>query len=151
MSVKDHNSEIPDYKSWIYGLTGDQPRLLHMMIRITDADKAIAFYAKGLGMKLLGTFEVPERRVTAYFTGYRPGSTAVELAHYWDDKGPYAHETGYSHIAIGVPDLDETLSRLESMGIEISIPPTILVEGMPRTAFVKDPDKYSVQLFQMNN
>lgn len=151
MAAGSSRCEIEDYKSWMFDLNADRPQVLHMMIRVRDLDAAARFYVDGLGMRLLGHLEVEARRVTALFVGFEVGATAVELAYYWDNKEPYAHGSSYSHVAIGVPDLDVALSRLVALGVEVAIRPTILVAGMPRVAFVKDPDGYMVQLIQTRN
>jgi len=151
MVAASSRCEIEDYKSWMFGLNASRPQLLHMMIRIRDVKAALRFYVDGLGMRLLGRFEVEARRVTAIFVGFEVGSTAVELAHYWDKKEPYSHGSSYSHLAVGVPELDVALARLVDVGAEVTIRPTILVAGMPRVAFVKDPDGYMVQLIQTRN
>lgn len=39
-------------------------RILHTVLRVTDLDKALAFYTKVLGMKLLRQKDYPEGRVT---------------------------------------------------------------------------------------
>lgn len=143
--------EIEDYKSWLFGLNAAHPRFLHIMLRIRDPERSLKFYIDGLGMKLLGRFDVEERRVTAFFVGYEVGATAVELGYYWGTHEVPSHGTGYRYMAIGVPDLEACVSRVESLGAEVTIRPTILVDGMPRAAFVKDPDGYSVELFQTWN
>jgi lactoylglutathione lyase len=151
VSKKRLSCEIENYKSWMFGLNSSKPQLLHIMIVIKDIEAALRFYIDGLDMKLLGQFDVEERRVTALFVGFEVGATALELAHYWDSAGTDTHGSGYRYVAIGVPDIDVAMAKLEAMGVEISMRPTILVAGMPRAAFVKDPDGYAVELFQTRN
>jgi lactoylglutathione lyase len=146
------SDKMDDYKSWMSGINSPDPHFLHMMVIITDIERSLRFYRDGLGMKLLGGFDVEERRVTALFVGYKAGAMAIELAYYWDHPAdPVTHGTGFRHIALGVPRLEETVARLEALPAEIYMRPTTLVEGMPRAAFVKDPDGYLVELFQTLN
>ena len=143
---------IADYKAWIHDLDADRPRMLHMMLLVSDPDASLRFYRDGLGMTLLGGFEVEERRVSAYFVGYGIGAVAVELAHYWDRHAPIVtEEAGFRHVAIGVPDLAGALARVEGVGARVTMPPTVLVAGMPAAAFVMDPDGYAIELFQIRN
>ena len=150
MGIKPFNCEIDDYKAWICNLRTSDPMFLHIMFRIKDIDASLRFYVDGLGMKLLGQFYVKERNVTALFVGYEVGGTTLELAHYWDETEAYTHGPGYSHIALAVPDFDARLERLETMGVNIRIRPTKLVEDLPRIAFVNDPDGYSVEFFEIS-
>jgi lactoylglutathione lyase len=57
--------------------------------------------------------------------------------------------TAYGHIAIGVDDLDATLTALrEGHGIEPERPPYQVREGGARICFVRDPDDYRVELIE---
>jgi lactoylglutathione lyase len=135
---------------WVWGANASKPRVLHSMVRVMDVDVAIRFYVNGLGMKVLGRFDVETRRSTGVYLGFGDydAGGVLELAHKWDHKGPYTHGSGYGHISIGVPDLTTVVAKLESMGAEIATPPKILIPGGPAVAFVKDPDGYEIELVQ---
>lgn len=136
---------------WNWGTDDQKPRFLHVMIRVKDIDAAMHFYVDGLGMKPLGErFDVPVRKVSAIYLGFDSfeAGGCVELVKRWDAEGPYTHGTGYGHIAIGTPDLEGMIEKLEAMGTEVTLRPTVLLEGAPAVAFVKDPDGYSLELIQ---
>jgi lactoylglutathione lyase len=138
-------------KLWNWGTNDSKPRFLHMMIRVADFDAALRFYVDGLGMKQLSDrFDVASRRVTAVYLGFESfdAGGCVELVKRWDDPGPYTHGSGYGHIAIGAPDIEAMVAKLEAMGAEVSLRPTVLIDGAPRVAFVKDPDGYAVELIE---
>ncbi len=61
---------------------------------------------------------------------------------------PYEIGTGYGHIAITVGDIDVTLERLASVGIEPERPPYTVREGGSRLCFVRDPDDYRIELLE---
>jgi lactoylglutathione lyase len=149
MSAKSFKCEIDDYKSWVSRLNASKPQFLHMTVRITDIDASLRFYVDGLGMKLLGHFDVEERCVTALFLGFEVGATAVELTHYWNDSA--SGLAGPDYFAIGVPDVHETFARLEAMGAEVVVRPRKVLADWPCVAFVKDPDGYKVELIQTRN
>jgi lactoylglutathione lyase len=65
------------------------------------------------------------------FEDYAAGG-CVELVSRWDVEEPYTHGTGYGHIAVGAPDIEGMVARLEAMGAEITLRPTVLIEGGPR-------------------
>jgi lactoylglutathione lyase len=136
---------------WVWGTHDKKPRFLHTMIRVKDFDAEFRFYVEGLGMKPLGDrFDVEVRRVTGIFIGFDDYAAGgcVELVQNWDADRPYSHGTGYGHISIGVPDVPAMVTKLETMGAEVTLRPTVLIEGGPHVAFVKDPEGYSVELIQ---
>jgi lactoylglutathione lyase len=135
---------------WVWGTNASKPRVLHSMVRVKDFDAAMRFYVDGLGMEVLGRFDVATRRSTGVFLGFGDydAGGVLELAHKWDHEGPYTHGTGYGHIAIGVPDITATVAKLEGMGAEVTARPKELIAGGPAVAFVKDPDGYEVELIQ---
>ena len=135
-----------DYKAWMSGLNAASPRFLHSMVRIRDVDESMRFYVDGLGMSILGRFDVEERRVTALFLGFELGATAIELARYWDEDTPAPR--GPDYFAIGVPCVATTFAHLCSLGAESMIAPSRVLEGWPLVAFVKDPDGYTIELIQ---
>jgi lactoylglutathione lyase len=135
---------------WTWGTHDTQMRYLHAMIRVQDFGPAERFYIEGLGMKVLTKFTVPMRRVDAMFIGFADYAQGglLELVKPWDHEGPHTHGSGYGHIAIGAPDILGTLQKLTSMGVEVTTPPTVLLPGGPRVAFVKDFDGYAIELIE---
>src|SRR5262249_28717892 len=57
----------------------------------------------------------------------------------------YELGTGYGHVALTVDDLDGTLERLSSQGIEPERPPYSVREGGSRLCFVRDPAGYRIE------
>ena len=76
------------------------------MLRVGDLQRAIDFYTRMLGMKLLRTTERPEQKYLLAFVGYgsNPDHAEIELTH---NHGVSCYELGttYGHIALGVPDV----------------------------------------------
>lgn len=151
MASREFQCEIKDYKSWIFNLNAESPEFLHVMVRTCDLDAALKFYVDGLGMRIIGRLDVSESRATAVYVGFEVGATSIELAYYWDVKEGYSPGSGFGHIAIGVPDVESAVRKLEEIGMQILLRPTILVEGMTRIAHVKDPDGYTIELVQTRN
>jgi lactoylglutathione lyase len=124
-------------------------RYLHTMLRITDPDRSRAFY-EALGFTFSGDFDIVrngEREATNYFFSIGDQENVLELTFNHDGRA-YEIGTGYGHIAIGVGDLDGTLSQLKEQGIEPEREPYRVREGGSRLAFVKDPDHYRVELVE---
>jgi lactoylglutathione lyase len=140
-----------DYKSWIFALNADKPRFLHTALRVRNIDAALRFYVDGLGLMLFDRIEIEHLRVTALFLGFEVGAGFLELVCYWDTDAPYTHRPGYNHAAIGVPNLNAILDKLEAMGVEITSRPSVSIQGAAPAAFVKDADGYALELVQIRN
>jgi lactoylglutathione lyase len=135
---------------WPWGTAATAPRFLHTMIRVRDVDASIRFYVEGLGMKLLDRYDFDSGRfslVYLAFDGYEGGG-AMELTYNWDVKERYSHGSGYGHIAIGVPDIESAVARLEAVGAQVTVRPKKMVAGAPHLAMLKDPDGYTIELIQ---
>jgi lactoylglutathione lyase len=86
---------------------------------------------------------------TNYFFGFPGQEEELELT-FNHDRRSYEIGTAYGHIAIGVDDLDETLARLKTQGIEPERAPYRVREGGSRLTFVRDPDSYRVELIEQS-
>jgi lactoylglutathione lyase len=115
---------------------------LHTMVRITDPERSRAFY-EALGFELSGDLDIVrdgEVEATNYFFSLGDQENVLELTFNHDGR-TYELGTAYGHIAVGVDDLDGTLSRLKGQGIEPERPPYSVREGGSRLCFVQDPDR----------
>jgi lactoylglutathione lyase len=120
--------------------------LIHTCYRITDPEASVAFY-EALGLEKRRELPIREEAVN-YFLGV-PGqdSPELELTHNFGVE-EYELGTGYGHVALTVDDLDATLERLASQGIEPERPPYQVREGGSRLCFVRDPDGYRIELIE---
>ena len=120
--------------------------LIHTCYRITDPEASVAFY-EALGLEKRRELPIREEAVN-YFLGV-PGqdSPELELTHNFGVE-EYELGTGYGHVALTVDDLDATLERLPSQGIEPERPPYQVREGGSRLCFVRDPDGYRIELIE---
>lgn len=125
-------------------------RLLHTMLRVFDLEKSIAFYTKGLGMKLLRRTEFPSGRFTLAFVGYgsEEDNAVIELTHNWDQAEPYATGTGYGHIAIAVPDAYRACEMVAARGGRVTRPAGPMKHGGKVIAFIEDPDGYKIEFVE---
>jgi lactoylglutathione lyase len=138
---------------WAWGEEGDQPRVLHSMLRVRDVNASLRFYCDGLGMKVLNRYDFEAGRFSILFlsyAGYRDGPAALELTYNWDQNSDYTHGTGYGHLAIGVPDVPAMWQRLVEYGGHQTTVPKPMLEGAPLQAFINDPDGYSIELLQIH-
>ncbi|AEE95088.1 methylmalonyl-CoA epimerase [Acidianus hospitalis] len=105
----------------------------HIGIVVENIDKAIDFYEKNLGMKLIDKEELKDRGIKVAFMVGKNGESAVELlepinhddmnntvAKFLKTKGPGLH-----HLAIRVEDINKALEDLSAKGLQ-------LVDKQPR-------------------
>jgi lactoylglutathione lyase len=126
-------------------------RYLHTMVRITDPERSRAFY-EALGMEFRRELPIVrdgELEATNYFLGFPGQDEELELTFNHDGRS-YELGTGYGHVAIGVDDLDATLSRLREQGIEPEREPYRVREGGSRLCFVRDPDEYRIEIIEQS-
>jgi len=120
--------------------------MAHVMIRVTDLPRSIAFYEKALGMKVIRTVDVPEHKFTLVFLGDGTSDFLLELTYNYDHP-PYNLGDGYGHIALKVPDLLKSNEYHRSLGLECS-PVRYKEDGSPNYYFIEDPDGYEIELLQ---
>ena len=120
---------------------------LHTMVRVTDPARSRSFY-EALGFTYSRDLDIVrngELEATNHFFSLGDSPDVLELTFNHDGR-TYDLGTGYGHIAIGVDDLDDTLSALASQSIEPEREPYRVREGGSRICFVRDPDGYRIEL-----
>jgi lactoylglutathione lyase len=117
------------------------------MLRVGDLDRAIDFYTKVLGMRLLRRQDYPEGRFTLAFVGYGAESeqSVIELTHNWDTSA-YELGTGFGHIALEVEDVYQACDQIRERGGRIMRAAGPMNAGTTIIAFVADPDGYPIEL-----
>ncbi|MCZ8253141.1 MAG: lactoylglutathione lyase [Hylemonella sp.] len=124
-------------------------RILHTMLRVGDMQRAVDFYTRVMGMKLLRTTDRPEQKYSLAFVGYEsnPGQAEIELTYnYGVDK--YEMGGAYGHIALGVDDIYATCEQIRAQGGNITREPGPVKGGDTLIAFITDPDGYKIELIQ---
>jgi len=118
-------------------------KYLHTMVRVTDIEQSLRFYRDALGLVELSRKDYSQGRHTLVFLA-APGdeSAQVEMTYNWDPE-PYDAGRNFGHLAYAVDDIYGTCQRLMDHGVTINRPPR---DG--RMAFVRSPDKISIELLQ---
>jgi lactoylglutathione lyase len=119
------------------------------MLRVGDLQRAIDFYTRVLGMKLLRTTERPDQNYSLAFVGYgnNPDHAEIELT-YNHGVGSYELGTAYGHIALGVPDVYAACKKIREGGGNVTREPGPVKGGTTVIAFVTDPDGYKIELIE---
>lgn len=121
---------------------------IHMMIRVLDLDRSIAFYQQAFGLEVADRFDFGDF-VLVYLRG--PESEfELELTLNKGRSEPYTHGDGYGHIAFCVDDLDAEHRRFTELGLNPNPIREFFREGalMARFFFVQDPDGYRIEVLQ---
>jgi lactoylglutathione lyase len=118
-------------------------KYLHTMVRVSDLEASLDFYARKLGLKELGRTESEKGRFTLVFLA-APGneSAQVELTYNWDPE-VYTGGRNFGHLAYEVDDVYAFCQGLMDKGVVINRPPR---DG--RMAFIRSPDNISIELLQ---
>lgn len=94
----------------------------HIGIAVKNLNEAIKFYENVLGLKCYKIEEVPEQKVKTAFLMI--GQTKIELLESTEIDGPIGKfiekkGEGVHHIAYAVDDLQNSLTELQSKGIQL--------------------------------
>lgn len=143
------------------------------MLRVKDPKKSLKFYSEVLGLRCLHRLHFETMKFSIYFMGYEneedfpkgdeerlawcfSRKATLELTHNWGSENENDTEyhngnsepKGFGHIGIAVPDLDAACTRFEKLGVEFKKKPS---DGSMRgIAFIMDPDKYWIEIFNPN-
>ena len=146
--------------------------LNHSMLRVKDPQRALDFYTRVFGMRLLRQLDFPEMKFTLLFL-HRPDAAdpppddvgertawtfsqrgILELTHNWgtetDPDFAYhdgnAQPQGFGHLCFAVPDLDAAVAWFDQNQVTFVKRPD---QGkMKDVAFVKDPDGYWIEIVE---
>jgi lactoylglutathione lyase len=115
--------------------------LSHVTFCVSDLDRSLAFFA-ALGFREQFRFNA-DAQTTNVFLEIAGLPTRLELA-----AADTPAETGYSHFAIRVDDLDAALAALAAEGIGPDSGQGIIEAGSARYCYVRDPDGGRIELLE---
>ena len=97
-------------------------RIHHVAVIVAELDPALAFWRDALGLELEVVQEIAQDRVRIAFLPI--GESKIELVEPTDDSTGVARflaksGEGFHHVCFEVPNLAETLLRLEIDGLEL--------------------------------
>ena len=123
-------------------------KAIHMMVRVLDEARSLAFYRAAFGLEVADRFDFDG--FTLIYLRNPENDFEVELTVNKGRAEPYRHGDGYGHIAFAVDDLDAEHRRLGEAGLEPADIKEFFRDGslMARFFFVQDPDGYKIEVLQ---
>jgi lactoylglutathione lyase len=110
-------------------------------IRVTDIERSLNFYVKGLGMVERKRGKMSHGGVWVNLKDPESGAQ-LELNYYPEGsryRTPYSAGEGLDHLGFDVKDAKGTIERLVAFGAKLVVEPW-LEEGRYWIGFVEDPD-----------
>ncbi len=123
-------------------------KAIHMMIRVRDEARSIAFYGTAFGLTTADRFDFDD--FTLVYLRNPEADFEVELTINKDRAEPYTLGDGYGHIAFVVDDLAAEHTRLIAAGLAPGPIKDFNRDGalLARFFFLQDPDGYKIELLQ---
>ncbi len=123
-------------------------KAVHMMLRVLDEARAVAFYKKAFALDVADRFEFAD--FTLVYLRGADADFELELTINKGRTEPYATGDGYGHLAFVAEDLEAAHRRLQEGGLgprdikELKFGESVL----GRFFFVADPDGYQIEVLQ---
>ncbi len=123
-------------------------QMIHTCIRVMDLEKSEKFYQEAFGFEISRRIDHPEYKFSLSYLKAPGGDFELELTYNYDQQEPYVLGNGYSHLAVGVSDLEGSHKRHRELGFDPK-PLKGLAGGPPKFYFVADPDGYLVEVVRV--
>ena len=123
-------------------------KVIHMMVRVLNEARSLAFYRKAFGLDVADRLDFPD--FTLVYLSNAESPFEIELTINKGRAEPYDLGNGYGHFAVVVDNLDAEHARFEAEGLS----PRKIVEFkndgklIARFFFVEDPDGYKIEVLQ---
>lgn len=119
--------------------------MIHICYRVLDLPASEEFYAHAFGFEVARKRDFPDAGFTLSYL-VSPGLPfELELTYNYAQQDPYLIGEGYSHLAVGVEDLEKSHRTHAALGLN---PTAIkgLTAGKGMFYFLTDPDGFRVEV-----
>ena len=124
-------------------------RFDHVMLRVMDLNRSLAFYRDTLGMRVLRQVDYDAGQFTNVFLSFDADTeSSLELTYNWQQTEAYEKGRVFGHLALMVDDVHAAGAALEQAGVRIKTPPKQMAHGTRTIAFVLDPDDNLIELLE---
>ena len=118
--------------------------LLHACIRVQDSKAAKEFYMGVFDFEVSREKDFPEDKFTLSYLTVPGSDFELELTYNYDSE-PYTIGNGFSHLALGVDNLEETFEKAKASGYEMTEMKS-LSDNSTTYFFITDPDGYRLEV-----
>jgi lactoylglutathione lyase len=124
-------------------------QMIHVCFRVKDLEASERFYQEAFGFRVSRKRDFPEHGFTlSYLTA--PGSPfELELTYNYGRTEPYQIGDGYSHLAVGVKDLEASHHRHQEAGFKPEPIKGLDPKGKGHFYFLPDPDGYFIEVVRI--
>jgi lactoylglutathione lyase len=121
---------------------------IHMMIRVMDEAKSVAFYEQAFGLKVKDRFDFDG--FTLVYLKNDENDFEVELTINHGRSEAYTHGTGYGHLAVSSDDLAREHKRAGDAGLNPTPIKEFFRDGslLAKFFFLQDPDGYKIEVLE---
>ncbi len=119
-------------------------KMIHVCLRVLDLAASERFYSEAFGFMISRKKDFPDNFTLSYMIA-EGFPFELELTYNYGQTDPYDLGNGYSHVAVGVEDLEESYQRHLTAGFEVT-PLKGLPDSPPKFYFITDPDGYKVEV-----
>lgn len=126
-------------------------RVAYALQPVSDLQRAVDFYTKGLGMQITRTFEAKERKFREVNLAFddKGDSSAIILAH--TEGKPVDTKGQVTHLILQVKDIRAAVKSAAAAGGKVTkAPPDKAGPGGATIALIEDPDGYKIELLQLD-
>lgn len=122
--------------------------LLHACIRVQDLEASKKFYTEMFDFEVSRERDYPEDKFTLCYLVVPGSDFELELTYNYD-SGPYEIGNGFSHLALGVDDLEAVHKKALESDYETTEMKG-LSDGAATYFFITDPDGYRLEVMANN-
>ncbi len=127
----------------------------HVGIVVSNFESSLEWYSKKLGFSLISQANIEDAGLKIGFM--QSGDFKLELFESRESVQMCAEQQelstslkrqGYAHFAFATEDCDATWEWLQSLGVELHVPPTINLDLGAKYCFIKDPDGILIEFIE---
>ncbi len=122
--------------------------IAHLAFKVTDMEKAIAYYCDGLGFTKAFEINDNEDRPWIVYIKVSDGQF-IELFYNAVAQEREANAAGYAHLCLEVDDINEIADRLVNKGLPLDVKPN-QGKDLNMQCWSHDPDGNPIEFMQMS-
>ncbi len=123
-------------------------KAIHVMIRVLDEARSVAFYGTAFGLKVADRLDFDG--FTLVYLSNPESGFELELTVNKGRTEPYSLGDGYGHFAVSVSDVEAEHARLTAAGLMPRKMVDFQKDGVrvAKFFFIADPDGYQIEVLQ---